>query len=382
MMSHKDPDYSIVDSDAQLKRSATLFEKEKIVACDLEADSMYHFREKVCLLQMATSTESMVIDPLKISDLSSLKPVFANPRIQKIFHGADYDVRSLFRDFQIEIENLFDTQIACMFLGVHETGLDAVIKDRFHVRLNKKYQRKDWSMRPLPHEMMEYAASDVIFLLPLAKLLIEELEKKGRLYWVEEECELLRRVRSPSHNEQPLFLRFKGAGRLDRRTLGVLESLLQFRVMLAEKRDRPLFKVFSNDSLMKVAMEKPTRLEKLKACRVLSDRQIDMFGAELLKRVSDALEIPTEKLPYYPRKKAPRVSPAIPDRVKAIKAWRDKIACRLELEPALLLNKALMHAIALKNPRDVEVLHTIEEMRSWQKKEFGKEIVNVLRKCS
>jgi len=375
-------DYTIIDSDTQLERAVTLFEKEKIVACDLEADSMYHFREKVCLLQMATRTESMVIDPLQVRDLSSLKPVFANPDICKIFHGADYDVRSLFRDFHIEIENLFDTQIACMFLGVNGTGLDAVLKDRFDVRLDKKYQRKDWSRRPLPDEMMEYAARDVIFLVPLARLLIDELEKKNRLYWVQEESALLSKVRSSPHNSLPLYLKFKGAGRLSRRSLGILEFLLQYRVELAEKRDRPLFKVFSNDSLMKIAMEKPISLKALTACRALSGRQIDMYGSEVLKRVSDALEIPVRRLPLYPRKKAPVVSPAIPDRVKAIKTWRDKIACRLDLEPALLLNKALMYAIALKNPRQLEDLNAIPEMRNWQKQELGKGVVNVLQKIS
>ena len=82
-----------------------------LFAFDLEADSMYHFQEKVCLIQIATETETLVIDPLKIEDLSPLKPVMANRRIRKVLHGADYDIRSLYNDFYIEVKNLLDTEV-------------------------------------------------------------------------------------------------------------------------------------------------------------------------------------------------------------------------------------------------------------------------------
>ena len=110
---------------------------------------MYHYFEKVCLLQISTESASYILDPLALRDLSALQPVFSNPRIRKVFHGADYDIRSLYRNFQIEVENLFDTQSACKFLGLRETGLEALLRSRFHVQLNKKYQRADWSRRPL-----------------------------------------------------------------------------------------------------------------------------------------------------------------------------------------------------------------------------------------
>ena len=79
--------------------------------------------------------------------------------IQKVFHGADYDVRSLYRDFKININNLFDTELACRFLGFKASGLDAVLTKRYNVHLNKKYQRKDWSKRPLPEEMVAAATA-------------------------------------------------------------------------------------------------------------------------------------------------------------------------------------------------------------------------------
>jgi len=189
------PVYHIIDSLSGLKEAAAALKKEKTIAVDLEADSMYHFKEKVCLVQMASTTLNLLIDPLSIMDLSPLKPLFSDTKIKKIFHGADYDVRSLYRDFKIEINNLFDTQLASMFLGIRETSLNAVVQSRFGVVLDKKYQKKDWSIRPLPKEMTDYAVQDVMYLIPLAKILEKELKKKKRLDWVKEECHGLSKVR-------------------------------------------------------------------------------------------------------------------------------------------------------------------------------------------
>src|SRR5210317_2063328 len=217
--------YNIIESSSQLTQFVSQIENETAIGVDVEADSMYHFKEKVCLIQMATANINVVIDPLVIKDLSALKPIFKRNDIQKIFHGADYDVRSLFRDFKIKINNLFDTELASRFLGSPETGLEAVLKKKFAVSLDKKYQRKDWSRRPLPPDMIAYAAADARYLLPLAQGLKAELDEKNRLGWVYEECEYLSRVRPITVNEQPLYLNFKGAGKLDSRSLAVLENL-------------------------------------------------------------------------------------------------------------------------------------------------------------
>ena len=116
--------YDIIDTPSDLETLAAALEQEPLLGIDLEADSMYHFQEKVCLIQLATAQRNVIIDTIAIRDLSPLKPVFRNPDIRKVFHGADYDVRSLYRDFEIRINALFDTQLACRFLGFKETGLE------------------------------------------------------------------------------------------------------------------------------------------------------------------------------------------------------------------------------------------------------------------
>ena len=370
--------HKIIDTFDGLKGLVEMIENEKTIGVDLEADSMYHFQEKVCLIQVASRSINVVIDPLMIQDLSPLKPLFKKMEIQKIFHGADYDVRSLYRDFRITINNLFDTELASRFLGYSETSLESVLKNKFEVTLDKKYQRKDWSKRPLPQDMISYAAKDVRYLLPLAENLSTELENKNRLRWVMEECEYLSKVRPSTNSTGPLYLHFKGAGKLDPRSLAVLESLLQYRRKIAQKKDMPLFRIFSSRTLLELAEKKPLHLKKLENTEILSPRQISMYGRKVIQTINEAMQITPKNLPVYPRKKSPKVPLVVAGRVKALKQWRDARAAELAVDPALVCTKSLISTIALQKPQEISDLAAIQEMKKWQRKEFGHEIVQLM----
>jgi ribonuclease D len=369
----------MIDSISKLEKFAGRLNKQKIIGVDLEADSMYHFREKVCMIQIATQNATAVIDPLRIKDLSVLKPVFRRADIQKIFHGADYDVRSLYRDFRISVNNLFDTELACRFLGYSESGLEAVLKKRFKVRLNKKYQRKDWSKRPLPGEMIAYAAEDVKYLVPLARSLQEELKQKGRLSWVEEECIYLSRVRATNTDSGPLFPAFKGAGKLGPRGLAVLEELLQLRKKYAQQQNRPLFRIIGNRAILALAEMRPQNLRKLQKTEVLGTKQIELYGKEVIAAINKALRIPAKNLPKYPRKTAPHVPAIVAKRVKELRAWRDDLAKQLEIDPAIICTKALISAIAVQRPLTANSLLKMKELKNWQATEFGSDIIQILK---
>jgi ribonuclease D len=379
-----DAPYQMVENDSALKAMVSRIAREAVLAVDLEADSMFHFREKVCLIQVGTQAVCYVLDPLVVTDLSPLKPIFGDPAIRKIFHGSDYDIRSLYRDFSIEIENLFDTQVACMFLGIRETGLEAVLRHRFGVRLDKKYQKKDWSQRPLPSEMVAYAAGDVRFLLPLAAELEQELAGLGRLEWVQEECRLLTKVRpancgrTENGDDDPLFLRFKGAGRLKSRGLAVLEALLQLRRRIAMEKDRPVFKTINNDVILKLAVARPVGKKRLQNLQILSAKQSKMYAERILRVIREALALPEDQLPVYPRKRAPRMPRDVPKRVEALKKWRNRRAADLGIDPGLACNKALITALAVANPANLDELAAVDRIKQWQCHEFGEEIVDLL----
>ena len=372
--------YLIINSLPELQKFASRLEKQRIIGVDLEADSMYHFKEKVCLIQIATPNATAVIDPLQIKNLSALKPVFRSADIQKVFHGADYDVRSLYRDFKISINNLFDTELACRFLGFKESGLDAVLTKRYNVRLDKKYQRKDWSKRPLPEDMIAYAAADVHYLVPLAKSLQLELKNKGRLSWVQEECTYLSKVRPASVDSGPLLLGFKGAGKLDPRGLAVLEELLHLRKKNAQQQDRPLFRIMGNKSIMALAETRPQSIKKLVKTEVLGSKQLDRYGKDIILAVKKALRMPARDLPIYPRKTAPMVRAIVAQRVKELRRWRDRLANKLGIDPAIICTKALISAIAVQRPVSVSSLSTVKELKTWQATGFGSDIIDILNK--
>jgi ribonuclease D len=370
-------DYELIETPAALTAFVHDAEKEDVLAVDLEADSMFHYREKVCLVQMAAGDRIAVIDPLKVKDLSQLEPLFEDARIIKVFHGADYDVRSLYRDFSITIHNLFDTQLASMYLGHAETSLEAVVGQRFGVELDKRFQKKDWSRRPLPPEMVAYAASDVLYLIPLAETLIGELDARDRLSWVQEGCRLLSQVR-PQENSQPLFLKFRGAGRLKPIQLAALEELLKLRDAIARQKDRPLFKIMSNAALLKIATLLPADINALKSSQALSVKQIDMYGQAVVAAMEKAMSKPGSELPEFPRQRALRLSPRIPRRVKAIREWRDDAAAELGIDPSLLLNKALIREIAVHKPRTTAALGKLPQIHQWQVQAFGERIIDIL----
>jgi ribonuclease D len=372
-------DYHYIDKREELEAFVRQAHKADIIALDIEGDSMFHYQERVCLIQMAANGQTVVIDPLTVKDLSPVKPILANADVPKVIHGADYDIRSIYRDFGITITNLFDTQLASMYMGWTETSLEAVVARHFGVELNKKYQKKNWSRRPLPEDMVAYAASDVAYLIPLALHLTRELKRLGRLQWVTEECRLLCGVRPPKNNDGPMFLKFKGAGRLEPRQLAVLETLLQMRNAIARQKDRPLFKVISNAALKKIALVIPAGMKQLKACGALSDKQYDMYAKAVMEAVRNARRMPKGQLPIYPRQRSPRVPRKVPARVKALRAWRDAKADELDLNAALLLNRALIKAIAIENPTTTAALTKVDGIHQWQVDAFGDDIVEILK---
>lgn len=375
-------EYTLIENDEDLAARCDLLKTEKRLAFDLEADSMHHFKEKVCLVQMADPNDSFVVDPLSIDDLSVLKPVFEDPAITKVFHGSDFDIRSLDRDFDIHVNNLFDTEIACRFLGIQKRSLAALLEKHFDLTLDKRFQKTDWSRRPLSKEMIAYSVNDVAYLLELSDILKKRLEDEGRLAWAEEEFELQTRVRHDNNGNEPLFLKFKGSGKMGRRSLAVLESLLQFRKTLAVEKDKPLFKIISSEAIAKMAANQPETLHSLKELRALSPRQVDMYGTQCVAAIVGALKTPEKELPVYPRKRLPEMAPQVPERIRSLKEMRITASNKTRIEPGFLLNNTMITAIAIASPRTADELAQIDGMRNWQLEALTDDILSTLRICA
>lgn len=367
----------IITTTKRLCEVAAVLNAQTELALDLEMDSLHHYKEKVCLMQVSTRTDSWLIDPLALDTVEPLAASLGSPQIRIVMHGADYDVRSLHRDFGIEINNLFDTMIAARFLGMAEFGLAALLKARFDIQLDKKYQKADWSKRPLTPEMCHYAAADTATLLALYDQLYAEILQKGRESWLDEECSLVCQARV-TEKEGPFFISCKGAGKLKAEGLTVLELLLALRDQHAKKLNRPPFKVLSAETLVEIADKRPRTLQELSTIKGMSPSQISCFSGDVLGIIAKVSELPLEQLLKFPRPQRIDQTEGSKERLKLLKTWRDEFSQSLALDPGVLAPNWLLESLADANPKATEELEPISGMRNWQKQLYGKAVINEL----
>ena len=367
--------YKFVESETELKHICDELLKEKIIGVDLEADSLHCFKEKICLIQIATADQAFIIDPFKIKTITVFLKILDNENIIKIFHGADFDIRSLDRDYHARVNNLFDTEIACRFLGLKERGLGSLLERNFNITSNKKYQKADWSMRPIKPEMIKYSVMDVAYLTKLYDIIHKKLMDNGRYLWAKEEFEIQEQVRYKSNQTLPLFQKFKGAGKMDGRTLAVLENLLLLRMQIAQTKDQPLFKIISNASLTTLSIHKPATVEQILKVKALSARQADMYGQQCVEVIKKALNIEKAHLPTYPKIKRPGRDSKIDNTIRNLKKLREKLSNSMGIEPGFLLNNASIFSIACNKPEKADQLFNIPHIRHWQVENIGDDIV-------
>jgi len=350
----------------------------RILALDTEGASFHRFVDRIYLLQLSTREQTAIIDPLPVGSPARLGALLEDPVVEIVFHDADYDLRLLHQDYGWHTRNIFDTRIAAQLLGIRAFGLAALLERYFGVKLDKKHQRADWSMRPLTQGMLDYAAQDTIHLLELRDRLKGELERTGRWEWAREEFGLLEGTRWNGEDAANAFLRIKGARDLSRRELAILRELVPWRDAIAGQLDRATFRVLGNEQLLEIAKQQPASREALAAIRGMPRGILESRGNELLDAVKHGLAVPESELPRFP--KAPRWDrdPDFDSRVNALKTARDAAATRLDLDPGVLCSRDRMEAVARKNPSTREDLESIPELRRWQARELGEDFVKAL----
>jgi len=372
-------EFTLIETNRQLALVCESLRTETELALDLEADSLHHYREKVCLIQLSNRADTWLIDPLLVQDIGPLALLLSNPSLMTVFHGGDYDIRSLHRDFGITVANMFDTMIAAQFAGSTEFGLAALLRSNFGIELDKRFQKADWSKRPLTPEMADYAAHDTAHLLQLADLLREALQRLGRSTWVAEECALIVANRMAEKGDEPLFMRCKGAGKLQRRSLAILEELLQLRDLQSRELDRPPFKVMPAEALLALAEKEPESVHEMQGIAGLSPKLLERYGKLLLEAVQRGKAVPEERLPCYPRNSG-ETSPGIKTRMSLLKRWRDEFSTSLKLSPGLIAPNWLLERIAEQRPATMEQLAAVQGIRRWQTEVWGDAILSILAK--
>ncbi len=352
----------ITDS-AQLASLIEQIESADRVAVDTEADSLHSYREKLCLLQIsvpapaptASSVDAglgmaqghergrrvcdFMVDPLANTNLEPLRWALEAKEI--VLHGADYDLRMLRRGLNLVVKRIFDTLIAARLLGIREFSLAALVKRYFGLTLLKGSQKANWAQRPLPTRMAEYAINDVHYLLPLAEKLEAELDRSGRLDWLQQSCQRAIELAAVARirNQDELW-RIRGSGVLRGRTAAVLRALWQWREKEAEEADRPPFHILQNEDLLKAAA-------KFASGSVPDYRHFSFRRREAFREAAQAaLRAPESEWPVSRRRSGTRPTTETVQRAEELRRRRNKSAEELGLEPSFIAPRSTLEAIA------------------------------------
>jgi ribonuclease D len=376
----------MVDTPEALRDVAERLSRARAVGVDTESDSFHHYQEKVCLIQFSDLEADYVVDPIALrGDLSPLAPMFANPEVVKIFHGADYDVVCLKRDFRFEIRNLFDTMVSAQHLSLPRVGLADLIGEFFGIDIEKKYQRHDWSERPLGHEHIEYARGDTHWLLALREILTRRLERGNKLHRLVEECRRLERREWEGRTFDPEgYLRIKTGTPLDDPGKRILRRLYLYRDEQARRLDRPAFKVLPDAMLVDVARAKPsseTELERLfpRSNSAVRRRHGTAFLTSVSGGLDDDFEIPVQR-----QNRGERTPGRLPGRLlesamNALKDWRNAVVAETPNgNPVAVISNGILKEIARSRPFNVEELAQVPDIREWQVTAYGEKVLAIL----
>lgn len=349
------PHYQLISQAAQLPSLYAALDRSAEVALDTEADNLFRYRTKVCLLQILADGEIYLVDLLADLPLDMLWARLATKPM--IMHGSDYDLRLLRELCEFRPLSLFDTMFAAQMLSIPRFGLAALLEHYYGVKLDKDHQKANWSRRPIERAMLDYAALDVYYLPGLRDQLRDELVRLGRLKWMEQKCQWQIEVArdgftSPDENNW----RIGGAEKLRGRGLAILHSLWHWRESWAEKLNTPPFKVTGNDLLMRLSRAAEAGAPPSELLQINLGRRHDRLATSLAEAVNRGFETDPHTLPRRERRRD--FNPMKPEelsRQDRIKARRDRLADELKLDPTLIATRSQL-ALLAREPAEIDSL--------------------------
>ena len=344
------------------------------IGVDTESNSLYVYRERVCLLQISTSDQDYLLDPLSLPDISGVKAILEDPRTEKVLHAAEYDLICLRRDFGFRVRGLFDTHAAARSLGVKEYGLNALLVAEFGVKLDKTMQRANWGKRPLSDRQIDYARYDTHYLLPLRDRLAERAYATGYREELRDEFERLENI-PELESEEPEsdpFWRLRGVVELNPAQRAVLQSLFDWRENEAQRIDRPPFHVLPVETMTKLAREAPGSFDGL-ARTGLNERTVQQYGKAILQAVERGKGRP----PPIPNRDG-GMDERSQARLEALRKWRKRRAEARGVESDVILCRDAMFRIARHAPPSIAALSEIPGVGAFRLNAYGPEILAAL----
>ena len=357
----------LLTTSGQVSDLARILFQERCIALDTESNSRHRYPERVCLVQVATHSKVYLIDTLAVDDMKPIGEVLAAETVVKVIQGADYDIRCLDREWGFRVRNLFDTSIAARFVGINHIGLSSLAEALLgvHVPKEARIQKSDWSHRPLSHEALNYAATDVWYLLSIQKAIESRLRTLARSQWVSQECARLEQIRYVAPDPETAFLSLKGSRGLDGQEKAILKRLFMLREAEARRRNRPPYYVLPHETLVYLASNPTADLAQLPSLRKQVDSRFGrLLGAALHRGLAD----PPIGNPIYDS-----IAPATQvekDRLQILKKWRANLGMQLSIDPPLVWPMASLERLG-KAPQTLDAELHSPEVRQWQCEQFA-----------
>jgi ribonuclease D len=353
------PIHQLLDQPGSLAPLLAALERVDEVALDTEADNMYHYKTRVCLLQFLVGSEIFLVDVLAPGmKLDALWRVLAKKHL--LMHGSDFDLRLLHDLCGFKPKSIFDTMLAAQLLGRSRFGLASLLEEHFGVKLDKDGQKANWSKRPITPKLLAYAALDVWHLPALRDILARELKKLGRTDWLDQQCRA--QIAAGSEGFAPATENDWRIGRSERLRgpgLTVLHAVWHWRESQAQRLDTPPFKVCGNSLILKIAeaAENGESEEAILAQINLGKRHPRIFPS-LAAAIRAGFERDPKTLPRRPGRDPNHLSltqaeVALQDRIRAD---RDRVAAKLKIEATLIANRSQLAQIARRPTHLGEVL--------------------------
>lgn len=373
-----DPPF-IIDTPGGLAYLRRALDGVSRLAVDTESNSLFAYREQVCLIQLSTDEADYLVDPIRLDrpgSLDFLGDIFADPIVEIVLHAAEYDVRCLRRDFGFSFTNIFDTLIAARLLRWENISLGSILGQRFGVRVNKRHQRANWGRRPLSPDLIRYAQIDTHYLLALRDMCYTELQAGHHLEEARELFdEVCRAVWNGPEFDPEGFWNIKGARDLSPESAAVLRELYIYRENQAMQRDLPVFKVLGEQTLLRLADRKPRTLQEVRQIPGMSSGQIRRYGVGILKAIRRGLKL-EPPIPPQPRRRA--ADELVMRRFEALHTWRKARAAARGIPSEFIASRDALWELAVVAPRTQEQLGNIRGLGPWRLKTYSREILQIL----
>ena len=347
---HVDLSYSWIDNDSDLKDCITFVSHHQEYFLDTEFHREKTYFPQLALVQISAGERIFLIDPLAVS-AEHFHSLFQGAATC-VMHAAQQDIDVLTQSVGCAPSRIFDTQLAAGFLGYTQPSLSSLAQSFLKITIPKGDRLSDWLRRPLSEDQLQYAASDVVYLPEISRLITEQLSSLGRLQWAKDACEELRLKPTGPVSTENAWLRVKDVRTLKGRARWIAQSVAEWREQRAMSLDIPPRHVLSDIAILGIAQKAPRTAEDMGKSRGVDQRHLNgAHGKALLEAVRIGIaEAQQGDLPF-PATENDDVDKSMKAAVTLVSAWISELARQTSLDSGLLATRRDIVDLLLELPQ-------------------------------